>query len=405
MPHPTATTRFPDPPHSPRQARERIAATRFLNAFITVCDEHPDAAGPIVAVKDLIDVRGVVTTCGGPVGADARPAADDAEVVALLRRQGADIVGKTNLYEWAFGVGSDNVHHGDVLNPRDTLRSAGGSSGGSAAAVAAGLCDWALGTDTAGSVRIPAALCRVVGFKPTHGAVAATGVMPLAPSHDTVGVLAPSVAVAREAAHAIGVPAQADGEPAVTAPRLAVPEGWVTGLDPAVLDAWDAACGSLPQIAYPDRDRLFALSTRVQAFEAFQIHQQALTDHPERYAGEVRERLAVGGTVSQQAYDEGRAQLRELAAVADEALRDIDALALPTTACVAPLLSEPTPREPLTRFTRPFNATGQPAISIPFGPSDLLAGLQIVGRRGDDDALLQLAAAVAARLAETGAPV
>ena len=90
---------------------------------------------------------------------------------------------------------------------------------------------------------------------------------------------------------------------------------------------------------------------------------------------------------------------------ASEILRDIDALALPTTACVAPLLSEPTPREPLTRFTRPFNATGQPAISIPFGPSDLLAGLQIVGRRGDDDALLQLAAAVAARLAETGAPV
>ncbi len=404
MPDLTATPHFSGPPASSRQARERIAATGFLNAFITVCDETPGGRGPVVAVKDLIDVRGEVTSCGGPVGADARPAAGDARVVALLREQGADIVGKTNLYEWAFGVGSDNAHHGDVLNPRDTLRSAGGSSGGSAAAVAAGLCDWALGTDTAGSVRIPAALCRVVGFKPTHGVVPAGGVMPLAPSHDTIGVLAPSVAVAQRAAHSIGVSADAEMRPAGASPRLAVPEGWVAGLDTAVQAAWDGACGSLPRVAFPDRDRLFALSTRVQAFEAFRIHERALADHPERYAAEVRERLAVGSTVSEQAYAEGRAQLDELASTADEALREIDALLIPTTACVAPLLTDPTPREPLTRFTRPFNATGQPAISIPFGPAGLLTGLQLVGRRGADDALLRLAAGVAERLATDGAP-
>lgn len=400
MPYTGTTT----PPRSPRQARERITAARSLNAFITVCDEQPGATGAVVAVKDLIDVLGVPTTCGGPSTADAQPAESDADVVALLRRRGADIVGKTNLYEWAFGVGSDNAHHGDVLNPRDTLRSAGGSSGGSAAAVAAGLCDWALGTDTAGSVRIPAALCRVVGFKPTHGLVPVAGVMALAPSHDTIGVLAPSVAVAHEAAHQIGVPADAGQTPAGSLPRLAVPEGWVADLQPTVAAAWESACGALPQIGFPGREHLFALSTRVQAFEAFRIHERTLTDHPERYAAEVRERLAVGSTVSQQAYDEGRAQLRELAAAADEALGDVDALVLPTTACVAPLLSEPTPREPLTRFTRPFNATGQPAISIPFGPAGLLTGLQLVGRRGGDDALLQLAAGVAGRLIAGGTP-
>lgn len=383
------------------QARRRIGDAAALNAFITVCDPVPGHDSPIVAVKDLIDVQGVVTTCGGPVTAELRPAARDAEVIARLRGQGADIVGKTNLYEWAFGVGSDNAHHGDVGNPRAPGCSAGGSSGGSAAAVAAGLCDWALGTDTAGSVRIPAALCGVVGFKPSHGIVSVAGVMALAPSHDTVGVLAPTVAGAREAASRIGVPATA--EPAPDAPRLAVPAGWIDDLDPGVDAAWSTFAAGLPQVAFPDRARLFELSTAVQAFEAFHIHEQQLAGHPERYAAEVRERLAVGGTVSPEAYESGRRALAELAAAADAALADIDVLVLPTTACVPPLLSEPTPREPLTRFTRPFNATGQPAISLPLPVAGLPVGLQLVGRRGHDAALLAAAARIEETVARSGA--
>src|SRR5579864_9265613 len=177
-------------------ARARIRARPELNAFISVFDRQ--GAGEVVAVKDLVDVAGMVTTAGGVMLPNS-PAAADAPVVARLRRQGCVFVGKTNLHEFAYGVTSANPHYGAVLNPRDPSRVAGGSSGGSAVAVATGMCDWAIGTDTGGSIRIPASLCGVVGFKPTRGLLSTEGVLPLSESLDTVGPLARDVRTAARA--------------------------------------------------------------------------------------------------------------------------------------------------------------------------------------------------------------
>src|SRR5258706_1490268 len=164
-----------------------------LAGLISVSDEG--GAGRVVAVKDLVDVAGMVTTAGGIILPN-EPAERDAPVVERIRREGCVIVGKTNLHEFAFGVTSVNPHYGAVLNPHDQSRVAGGSSGGSAVAVAAGMCDWAIGSDTGGSIRIPASLCGIVGFKPALGTVDLTGVIPLRSSPDTHCPLAPDVAPA-----------------------------------------------------------------------------------------------------------------------------------------------------------------------------------------------------------------
>src|SRR5256714_3139177 len=185
-------------------AKRRIEQHSELHAFISISDET--GKGPVVAVKDLVDVKGMVTTAGGII-LPKTPAADDAPVVQRLRRHGCVMVGKTNLHEFAYGVTSVNPHYGAVLNPHDPGRVAGGSSGGSAVAVAAGMCDWAVGSDTGGSIRIPAALCGVVGLKPTRGSVSLAGVVPLARSLDTMGPMAPDVRTAARALEMMGGPA------------------------------------------------------------------------------------------------------------------------------------------------------------------------------------------------------
>ncbi|TMF64655.1 MAG: amidase [Chloroflexi bacterium] len=167
-------------------ARARIRERSDLNAFISVSDERGD--GTVVAVKDLIDVKGMVTTAGGVI-LPAEPATDDAPVITRIRHAGCVVVGKANLHEFAYGVTSVNPHYGPVRNPYDSSRVAGGSSGGSAVAVAAGMCDWAVGSDTGGSIRIPASFCGVAGFKPEFGSIEIAGVIPLAHSLDTLGPL------------------------------------------------------------------------------------------------------------------------------------------------------------------------------------------------------------------------
>src|SRR5439155_7800399 len=153
------------PSVTPADARDRIRALEDLNAFISLTEE--DGVGPVVAVKDLVDVRGTVTTAGGRMLEQA-PAVEDAPLVHRMRESGCVVIGKTNLHEWAFGVTSSNPHFGAVRNPHDRERVPGGSSGGSAVAVAAGMCDWAVGSDTGGSIRIPAALCGVVEIGRAH---------------------------------------------------------------------------------------------------------------------------------------------------------------------------------------------------------------------------------------------
>src|SRR6202049_4127883 len=170
-----------------------------------------------------------MVTTGGGIILPSWPATDDAPVVARLRSEGCVIVGKTNLHEFAYGVTSVNPHYGAVRNPHDIERVAGGSSGGSAVAVAAGMCDWAVGSDTGGSIRIPASFCGVVGFKPALGSIDTTGVIPLAPSLHTLGPMAHDLAGAERAFSMMSGEA-APNDP-LTEPRLAVPKGWVAGLD------------------------------------------------------------------------------------------------------------------------------------------------------------------------------
>ncbi|MDP9233375.1 MAG: amidase [Actinomycetota bacterium] len=365
----------------------RIRSHEPLHAFISIADEA--GHGPGVAVKDLIDVEGFPTTGGGAV-LPRLPAQTDATLVQRIRTAGGWIVGKTNLYEWAYGASSINPYFGDVANPRAPGRSAGGSSSGSAAAVAAGLCDWAVGTDTAGSIRIPASLCGVVGYKPTFGTVDTDRVIPLSRSLDTVGPLAPSVRVAAEAVAVMS--GEARSEVAVTEPlRIAVPQDWITDLDEQTDRVWREVSKGLSPIALPDRSMMTATLGTIQMAEASAFHREWLSRWPERYSSDLQHKLERGLGISAVDYLQALDEQERFRLLVDIALTPWDALILPATAVVAPKLSGPELREPLLRFTRPFSLTGHPVIVIPAATTGLPVGIQIVGRHGRDQQLIAVA--------------
>jgi aspartyl-tRNA(Asn)/glutamyl-tRNA(Gln) amidotransferase subunit A len=264
------------------EARRRIDERADLNAFISISSE--DGAGPLVAVKDLVDVAGMVTTAGGIILPN-EPAEHDAPVVQRIRSAGCVVVGKTNLHEFAFGVTSVNPHYGTVRNPHDPSRVAGGSSGGSAVAVAAGMCEWAIGSDTGGSIRIPGSLCGVVGFKPELGSIDTTGVVPLAWSLDTLGPMAPDVASAARAFTIMSGEAVALDH--VERPRLAVPRGWVADLDEPTGAAWRLVSSGLEEIDFVDRERPFSAGLTILLAEAATYHRRWVAECPEKYGSDV----------------------------------------------------------------------------------------------------------------------
>ena len=357
-------------------ARRRIREHEDLNAFISISAET--GSGTVVAVKDLVDVAGMVTTAGGIILPDT-PAANDALVVQRIRSRGCVVVGKTNLHEFAFGVTSVNPHYGAVRNPHDPSRVAGGSSGGSAVAVAMGMCDWAIGSDTGGSIRIPASLCGVVGFKPELGSIDTAGVIPLSRSLDTLGPMAPDVAAAATAYSMMSGESFAV-EP-VRAPRLGVPAGWVAGLDEQTSRAWDLVSAGVAEVEFPGRDELFQVGLTILLVEAATYHRHWAANYPDKYGpdviGHIRRGLEVLGVDFEEALE---ARLR-LSQEARRAMEGIDALILPATAIVAPAVSAGNEvREPLSRFTRPFNTSGQPVVALPAPVKGLPVGIQVVGR-------------------------
>jgi Asp-tRNA(Asn)/Glu-tRNA(Gln) amidotransferase A subunit family amidase len=388
------------------RARADAAA---LDARVARGEDAGPLAGVTVAVKDLMDVEGYATT-GGTRVLGPRAAARDADCVARLRAAGAVVVGMANLHGLAYGALSLNPDFGRVLNPRHEQALAGGSSGGSAAAVAAGIVDVALGTDTAGSVRIPAACCGVVGLKPTYGRVGTDGVHPLAPTMDTVGPLTRTVA---DAAHLLHVLSPTPFSASDTDWRdldgvtVGLPGAYFRDhLAPEVRAALTGACAAVeaaggrvvdldvPIMRHAPAAQLFTL-----AAEAFDVHRDTLADRGSLLPEDVRVRLEMGMFIL--AADYVRAQrLRGLMqARLDSALARVDVLLTPTTATAAPDAGAahvavdgavwPT-QFALSRLTMPFNATGHPALSLPWGADARggPVGLQIVGRPMDEVSVL-----------------
>jgi aspartyl-tRNA(Asn)/glutamyl-tRNA(Gln) amidotransferase subunit A len=379
------------------ESRARIRTDWEDHAFISLTEE--EGPGPSVGIKDLVDVRGTVTTAGATI-LGAEPATEDAPVVERIRASGAVIVGKTNLHEFAFGLTSENPHYGVVQNPRARGHVAGGSSGGSAAAVAAQLCDWALGTDTGGSIRVPAALCGVVGIKPTIGTVDSQGVFPLSRTLDTIGPLAADLAAAAAALESMS---ELRGlVPGTTRPldfyRIGVPEGWALDLGPGVREAWELVAGALPRVPFPEQQALLDTGTAILDVEAAALHRRWLASASDQYGADIRDRLVQAATVPRGDLVAALGSQALLRVDVEAALADLDALLVPTTRIVAPRIGEPYSRLDLSGFTRPFNTTGHPVVSLPAPvPAGALpVGIQVIGHFGHERELLEVAAALEA---------
>jgi len=381
--------------------------------------------GVPVGLKDLYWTKGVKTTGGSRILADWIPT-EDATVVSRLAGAGAIALGKLNMHEFAFGPEGLNPHYGTPWNPWDhsTHRICGGSSSGAGAAVAAGLCPAALGSDTGGSIRIPSALCGLSGVKPTYGRVSRAGVLPLAWSLDHVG---PMCRTAADCALLLGVMAGYDPRDPTTS-VLPVPDytaaltGQVKGLRVGVLRSFflestgmalrqaveeavkvlEGLGATAHEVNLENAKHAPAASWAVLSAEAYAYHEAWLRQRPGDYGDDVRERLRVGAFVSGADYVRGQQARAVLRNEVDGALAKADVLVCATTPVVATAVGqsdvmvehEKLPvRTSLIRFTRPFNLSGHPAASIPCGftAAGLPVGLQIIGRPFDEATVLRVA--------------
>lgn len=396
-----------------------------LNAFITVMTQQAldEAAardrersagrvrGPLhgvpVAVKDLLDTAGVKTTAGSQHWADRVPA-EDAEVVRRLRGAGAVILGKLNMDEFAYNFTSETSYFGVCRNPWDVTRTPGGSSGGSAVAVAAGMCGATLGSDTGGSIRLPAALCGITGFKPTYGRVSAKGCAPLAWSLDHVGPMCRSAADAALVFNAMtDAPVRLDRRGGKGL-RLGVPRAlFFEGLDGEVAQGVERAIGELGQgtagvrdvtlTRVPDSDVLRGFPepyVTIIGAEAYAFHEPMLKANPDQYHQGTRRSIEGGAGVTTAQYIRARQMTDEARVTCRQWFRDVDLLITPSTVGPAFELGS---RADLVylRNAAHWNLYGLPAVSIPCGftKSGLPVGVQITGAPGRDDLVLSLAAA------------
>lgn len=398
-----------------RAAEQRLAAWRRSGGSTPLSP----LLGVPLALKDLFDVRGLPTTAGSPLRAHAI-AEEDAAVTARLRAAGAVLLGKLNLHEWALGVTTVNPHFGLTRNPWDLERIPGGSSGGSGAALAARLCLGSVGSDTGGSVRIPAALCGVVGLKPTYGRISLRGAVPLSWSLDHAGPMGPTV---RDVALLLQVLAGYDpDDPAsINAPvddylsleqslaglRLGVPIGYFfDDLHPEVEAAVRAAIEELArlgidvrEIRLPEAEAAHEASNVVLLCEAFAYHRQRLRERPEEFGEDVRTRLQAGASMSGSDYALARRTQVEWQRRLARLFEEVDVLATPTTPIPAPRIEESAASGAvsaafhLARLTRLFNLAGVPALSLPCGftQSGLPIGLQLISRAWSEAGLLRVA--------------
>ena len=414
-----------------------------LNAFITVTADsalaearqaeaeiqHERWRGPLhgipIGLKDLIDTAGVRTTAASGLFKDRVPA-QDAEIVHRLKAAGAVLLGKLNLHEFAYGGSSVISHFGPVHNPWNLDYSPGGSSGGSAAAVAAQLCYGAIGSDTGGSVRQPAGYCGIVGLKPTYGRVSTSGVIPLSWSLDHVGPMTRTVTDAALMLQVIaGYDAQDTASIVVPVPNYAATIAAATSslrlgilrayfyeaLHPEIQAAMEAALSVLKTLTRTQRDvaplaasdnyaSMMDPYVTILRAEAYAYHKEYVSKSPELYQAQTLKRIQAGADVTTSAYIQARHQLEQIRRSVAQVFETVDLLITPTS-CVPPfaiadLFDPNTLREKellMLRNTRPFNMLGLPTVSVPCGftRADLPIGMQITGPPGGEATVLRLA--------------
>ncbi|KLD78137.1 amidase [Xanthomonas hyacinthi DSM 19077] len=408
--------------HTARTLARIADANPGLNAFTRLLPEraHADAtrvqaslaggrdggtlAGVPFAVKDLFDVAGLPPTAGAAIRADAAPATHDAGLVRRLAEAGAILVGTANMDEFAYGFATVNAHYGTTRNPHDTARLAGGSSGGSAAAVAAGLVPFALGSDTNGSIRVPAALCGIYGLRSSHGSLPLDGVFPFVDAFDVAGPFATSVAdlrLAHEAMSGASLP-PCDA----SALRIARLGGWFArNLDPALAAGLDALASHLGVAAtreLPDAPRARAAAFVMTAAEGGFRHRAALAKDAAGFDPATRDRLLAGLQLPAAAI----ADAQRFAAWFDAAMRklwdEVDVLVAPAAPCVAPRIDQESividgqpvsARANLGLFTQPLGLARCPVLAAPLRrPGQLPLGVQLIAAPGREDRLFALAA-------------
>jgi len=407
---------------------EEIArdAARRAEARLGEDKAPPALAGLPYAAKDLIDVAGVLTTGGSRVLHDNRPR-ENAQVVDLMNDAGAVLLGKANLHEFAYGATGENPITGTATNPYDPTRLAGGSSSGSASAVGYGLAAAALGTDTGGSVRVPASLCGLVGLKPTMGRISTRGVVPFAWSLDHIGSLTRSVGDAAlllqalagcdpldpgSAEVSVGDYMAALDEP-IDGLVVGVPEDFyferaddeILVASEAVLRALEGQGARIVTVAMPSIEHARTVSLTVQMPEALSYHSRYLDERGELYGADFLAGLALGQCLLAEHYVRAKRVMEGYRRETNAVLREVDVLVTPATPVIAPKIGTShvtfdgvceAAGNALTRYTTFFNMTGHPAITLPSGlhSEGLPMAVQIVGRAFDEAGILRVASAI-----------
>ncbi|MBT0668187.1 AtzE family amidohydrolase [Novosphingobium profundi] len=377
------------------------AEARAVDARVARGEDPGPLAGVPYGVKDLFDLAGLPTTAGAAFRADAPPAARDAEAVRRLREAGAVLVASLNMDEFAYGFATINAHLGTTRNPHDLSRLAGGSSGGSAAVVAAGLLPFALGSDTNGSVRVPASLCGLYGLKPTHGALPLEGVFPFAQSFDDVGPFTASLAdmvVLWEVLTGTRVPTRGDCAP-IRVARLG--GRFRANADPDQLAAIDAIAGERPLLEIPEIARARSAAFLITACEGGALHRATLATQAMDYDPQVRDRLLAGALLPEALRTEAEEFRSEYRAKVLALMADQDVLLAPATPCTAPLIEDPRiridgelrpARADLGIHTQPITFLGLPSLAVPLKrPGGLPLGLQLIGKPGTEPVLFAFA--------------
>jgi aspartyl-tRNA(Asn)/glutamyl-tRNA(Gln) amidotransferase subunit A len=407
--------------HARAQAKKAEAELSVRRRRKTAADRGPLHGIPI-SLKDNIHTAGIRTTAGSAVLRDFVPA-ENAPVVTRLLQAGAVILGKTNMHEFAYGVTTNNPHFGPVHNPWDVSRISGGSSGGSAAALAAGLCYASIGTDTGGSIRIPAALCGVTGLKPTRDLIDARGVIPLSTTLDCVGPMARTVedtAILFEAlasgAKKVKSLSRKSSRSNLSKLRLGLPRDFffdvlsdeVQKLFEDALRSLRHAGAKIVKVSIPSLLETETAGNRIGWAEATHFHQKSgwFPGRSAEYGEDVRWRLEAGTKVSAADYLEALDSREKFIAQLSSTMESsrLDTLVVPTVPIAAPLIGEEktrvgqaehATRALLLRLNRPANLAGVPAISVPCGftPAGLPVGLQLIASANAESVLLRIAAA------------